>query len=108
MIHFQVFTEAELKGLSGFLILKDDDIFKVDDFVCITVRNDVKASDETTEDKRLTRSQVFFTITDVQTSANAKGVRRGYALVKIKRTKNPIPKKVDDLVEETEADADEN
>lgn len=107
-LHFQVFTETELSALSGFLILKDDGNFQVNDLVAITIRNDVQASDETVEDKRLTRKQLFFNITEVQASQPRNGIRRGYALVKIKRTKNPIPKKIDEVAEEVEGEAEEN
>lgn len=97
MIHSQTLTNSELASLSGFMILKNDGIFKVKDIVLVTVRNDVPATDETPEDKSLTREQIFFTITEVGTSENTKGVRRGYALVKLKRTKNPIPKELDEV-----------
>jgi hypothetical protein len=103
MIHNQTFTAKELSSLSGFLILKNDGNFEVKDYLVVTIRKDEPATETAPEDKRLTRQQIFFTITDVQTSENTRGVRRGYALVKIKRTKNPIPK-VDDAEEVTETE----
>lgn len=99
MIHSQTFTAKELSALSGFLILKDEGNFQIKDYLIVTVRNDEPATEDKAADNRLTRQQIFFTITDVQTSETTRGVRRGYALVKIKRTKNPIPK-IDDSAED--------
>lgn len=100
MIHSQTFTAQELSAIAGYLILKDEGVFEEKDLVVITVRNDEEA------DKKLTRVQVFFTITSVQTAENTRGIRQGYALVKLKRTKNPIPKtEAAEVADETETEA---
>lgn len=106
MFHFQTYTETELASFSGFMILKNDGIFQPKDYMCVTVRNDVEEAEDVKEDKRLTRKQIFFTVTEVQTSETTRGVRRGYALVKLKRTKNPLPK-VDEAEIEEQVKEDE-
>lgn len=110
MLHSVYLTAQELSAVSGFLILKDDGNFSEKDYVVVTVKEEATQTPYKTEageerirtsPERLTKSQVFFIVTSVQTSDNTRGIRKGYAMVKIKRSKNPIPK-----VEETEAEAE--
>lgn len=103
MIHFVNLLPEEIAAISGFLILKDEDNFKENDFLVLTAKEKThrKAKVEGEEGKeitRLTRNQTFFTVTNVTTNA---GIKQGYAMVKIKRIKNPLPKVEGEVAEET-------
>lgn len=97
MIHTLIFTQAELSALKSFLILKDTGIYKIGDMVMITVRNDIKEADVV--DKSLTRQQTFFTVTEINNAETMRGIKAGFVMVTIKRTKNPVPKVSDELAE---------
>lgn len=94
MLHSVILTNSELQAAGAFLILPDRGIFSVNDYLAVTIQD---------EEGKLTKSQVFFTLVNVATSETMRGVRKGYAMVKIKRTKNPLPK-----VDETEEIEDVN
>lgn len=83
MLHSVNLTTQELAAAGAFLLLADHGTFTPGDFLVITVKGD---------DGKLTRQQSFFNIVTVQTATNTRGVRKGYAMIKIKRTKNPLPK----------------
>lgn len=96
MIHSVNLTTQELSAAGAFLLLADHGTFTPGDFLVITVKGD---------DGKLTRQQSFFNIVTVQDATNTRGVRKGYAMIKIKRTKNPLPKtETETEVEETETD----
>lgn len=97
MIHTLIFTQAELSALKSFLILKDTGIYKIGDMVMITVRNDIKETEDQPADKSLTRQQTFFTVTEINNAETMRGIKAGFVMVSIKRTKNPVPKVSDEL-----------
>lgn len=82
MFHFVSMTNQELSDFPGFFLVKEDGSPEISDYFVVTNTDEV-------------RKQVFFTVADVKSHKTTKGIKRGYCMVKVKRSKNPILKAVE-------------
>jgi hypothetical protein len=83
MFRFQTVTVSGLSTMTNSLFIKDDGHLQLNQMMIINVVDD--------ESKKFIE-QLYFNITEVQTEKTLKGIKRGFAMIKIKRTKNPLAK----------------
>jgi hypothetical protein len=104
MVHFNELTGVDTLSKGGFLLLKDRGIFNENEYLVVTTTT-VIPSEIPEQEPVVNYGQAWFQITQVLTAKSTPGVKRGFAMVKVKRVKNPIPKTLEQEPETTDNEA---
>jgi hypothetical protein len=110
-IHAITLTSEQLQNFPGFFFFKETGTHEAGDYVVVNeeitlVINPTDQADGLPSTvTKISPKQTFFEVKNVQNEKQYKGVKRGFVMVSVKRCKNPLPKLVEDTVEETETEA---